>query len=502
MRYAVPRERRSLLFQLLLPPRLSSAIPSVSIGVTLGLVIGISVAAWWRESTPSLTANALLVHAEKWDTASAAASPGVAHQTIQIKTAGRTMKRSIYWDLQGKRRPRHMTLPDTEERLRSSLDRAGVDWDQPISASAYQAWHDQQHVRADQIIRTSAHLLTLTTTVPDGPVSKESLTVRDTDFHPICRMVGFRDSETVEIAEVDFNILPWGVVDAGIFEPIGAVSEAALPAPAQLLAPLHLPLAPSLEQLDETELAARLILNELHADTDEQIDIRRSPHGVEVDGLVETNERKHELSAQLSAVPRLKVVLQSVADLKQKPVSNDEAVRVETASLPDYPSALETYLRARGRNVDEINLLAGQIFSGALTISQESNAIAGLKARFVLTERTPVVASATLQELLFSHHQRLEAALRQERVLLMLAGAKSILPESHRGASAPAAASLTDAAARNMALSKELTQTNAPAARSAEAIFADMSATVECVDAAGREAYRMSQEDSAQSIER
>jgi hypothetical protein len=200
------------------------------------LIAGVSVFSFqsW-ERAPHISANALLVRAEKWDAPSPAANPGVVRQTIQIKTAKETLKRSIYWDVQGRHRPKPVASSAAEQQLRSTFVKAGVDWNQPISAFAYQVWHDHQHARTDRIARSGVNLLTLTTTVPDGEVSEESLTVRDTDFHPVALRIGFRDSETVEIAELDFKILPWSSVDASVFEPIGGIETTGMPSPSRVL---------------------------------------------------------------------------------------------------------------------------------------------------------------------------------------------------------------------------------------------------------------------------
>ena len=480
---------------------------SVSIGVVLGLVTGASVFTFlYRERVPSITANSLLVRAENWDTPNAAANPGVAHQTIQIKTGKQTLKRSVYWDVQGRHRPKPVVLSAAEEQLRSTLGEAGVDWNQPISASAYQTWHDGQHVRADSIARSGLHLLTLTTTVPEGEVSEESLTVRDTDFHPVARRVDFRDNETVEIAELDFAILPWTAVDSSAFEfvggmeePVGGMGGHKMAGSQPLLPSLHVPLAATPEQLDETELTVRLILNQLAADTGEQIEIHRLPQAIEVDGLVETEERKRELVARLASVPRLKLVLQSAAHMREAPPVGGESVSVQATSLPDLPSALEKYLRARGRNVDDINAMAQQAFSAALTISHESSAIADLKTHFVATQQTSVVDSATVVELLYSHHARLETALRQERALL--AQMEGGVPFDGRVLE-QGAGSLSDESSRNLAFVKELTRTDAPAERSAEAIFANMSSTLDRIAGAADQAYGESAKDARRNTER
>src|SRR6201999_2346890 len=109
-----------------------------------------------------------------------------------------------------------------------------------------------------------------TTTVPGGLVEQQSLTVRDTDFHPVRRTVSLRESGTVEIAEVDFKILPWSAVNADIFEPVDTAGITAASNPARVLSFPRMPEVLTEDQLDEAELAARLVLNQLHADTGEQ----------------------------------------------------------------------------------------------------------------------------------------------------------------------------------------------------------------------------------------
>lgn len=466
--------------------KLRAAMPGVSIGLAFGLMIGaIAFSLVWRR-VPGISANSLLVHAEKWDISVPTADPGVAHQTIRIKTPGQSLDRSLYWDLQGKRRARRVALAGREEQLKLELGRAGIDWDRPISASAYQDWHDHQHIRSDRITQTGRHLLTLTTTVPDGILSQESITVRDTDFHPVRRTIGFRDSDTVEIAELDYSVLPWSAVDVSAFEQVATTPLREGTTSPRAHMSLDLPEARSPQQLDETELATRLVLNQLHADEGEQIEVHRSGQEVEVEGLVSTDDRKRELTTQLMTVPGLKISIRSEADLSKSPPSATESVTIEAAALPDNPSALDNYLRRRGRPFEEINAVERQLFEGALIISKESRSIVELKTHFVHADQMPVLALATLEELLYSHHERLERALRQERALLAQAQGG---PVAGAGPFDPGPLSLTAAAGTNLALARELTQTNVAHPRSAEEIFADMTGVLDCLFPAAREAY-------------
>lgn len=462
--------------------RLSAVFPVALFGIASLLLGALGFSLWSRERQPEMAANTLLLHAENCEERGATADAGVAHQTVQIKTPNLTMKRSLYWDLQGKRKPKQAPVPVAEEALRTTLSQAGVDWNRPISAVSYQTWRNQQQRRSDKVISNGSHLLTLTTAVPEGVVLEQSLTVRDTDFHPVKRMVEFRNSQTVEIAELDFKVLPWTAVEPGIFEPLGGSLNAAVTdAPNGLSA--FRPLTPTYEQLDETELAARLVLNQLHADVGEQIEIRRTAEGVEVEGLVETDERKRELSMQLMTVPRLKISLQSAEHLRESPPPAGQFVSVNTSSDVDQPSVLEKYLQSRGRSLHDVNVLSQQFFSVALAIGQESKAIQELKTRFASTEQMPLLASATLEELIYSHRERLQGALRQERLLLDEIAGQNVLQET---ASVSGSGSLIVEATRNLALVKELTQTNLVTARSAEAIFIEISSAVTNIASATR----------------
>lgn len=471
---------------------------AVSAGVAFGLLSGAAVFGyWWWLRGPDLSPNVFLVRAEQSDVASRVSRSGVIHQTVRIKTAQQTIDRSLYHDIQGKRHPRRSALAGSQEQLKSALDIAGIDWDQLISASDYQAWHDRQHGCADRVVRSGVHLLTLTTTVSEGPVLRESLTVRDSDFHPLRRTVDFRgNGETVEVAELDFAVLPWNAVDTNAFEPL---ADSASTPSARVFPVLPRTQTSDADTLDETELAARLILNELHADTSEQIEVRRRVQQVEVDGLVDTEERRRALFAELITVPRLKISIQSLTHLSDRPFPGGKSIRVEDASLPDQASALDAYLRARGRSVEESSTLARRLFDTALTISRESCAIQDLKARFPAPERLSMIASATLGSLLYSHRERLETALRKQRALLALAERDIV---SGRTVQSAADISLKDAGARNLALLRELTQTANPPVRSAEAILTDIAAAMKGIAAALHQQNEASVREHARNPER
>jgi hypothetical protein len=274
----------------------------------------------------------------------------------------------------------------------------------------------------------------------------------------------------VEIAELDFKILPLAVVSDGVFERPVRTSFVAKEDRERILEFPRLPQVVTSEQLDEAELGARLVLNQLHADSGEQIEIRRDQQEVAIVGVVETDERKRELQKQLGLVPHVKAGIQSTNDLKNAPVATGPT-SIQAASMPDAPSPLELFMQKHGRSLTEGNALAQQLSNEVLTISRESKAIADLQTRFAPNKGRDTLAAATLTELIYSHRERLDAALKNERALLTEVQTGSIEAMT---ASPVETLSLLEDASHNLALLKELTQANSLAERSAEEIFSDM----------------------------
>jgi hypothetical protein len=109
--------------------------------------------------------------------------------------------------------------------------------------------------------------------------------------------VELRDSGTVEVAEVNYSVLPWNSVNPDLFDALAAPPPAARGG-ARGAAPLHLPSLLTPMQIDEAELAVRLVLDQLHLDSNGRIELRRRAGGVHVQGVLDTDEEKRQLQSQ------------------------------------------------------------------------------------------------------------------------------------------------------------------------------------------------------------
>src|SRR5258707_871586 len=175
----------------------------------------------WQRSMPSLSASELLQRAESSDrNLSRPAERGVIYQKVRIRTAHASIERDLYRDPEGRRRPKSEPAAREIAPLKAKLNIAGVNWDEPLSASGYKAWHDSQNEESDHVRRSGKNLLTVTTKTSGGIVAEESLTVREEDFHPVKRTVELLDVGTVEIAELNYVVLNWNAVNTDLFEPL------------------------------------------------------------------------------------------------------------------------------------------------------------------------------------------------------------------------------------------------------------------------------------------
>jgi anti-sigma factor RsiW len=422
----------------------------------------------WQRNAAPVSASVFLENAVQAEAKQSGPTlPGVIYQKVEIKTKSKTFERALYRDVSHKRMPRIEKAKADEEAVRKELLSAGVDWQQPLSAEAYRKWHNTQAAAEDEVRRSGDDLLTLTTTVPSGPIAAGSLTVRARDFHAVSRTVSIRDDEHIEIAEVHYDVLGWDAVNDALFEPLSAGTVA----PSLAVVVPHLP---SPEQLDLAELQARLVLNRLHADSTEQLEFLRSRSSIEVKGIVENNARKQELVAQLRTVPHVLPAIFSVDDLRTQSEPDNAVSSVRAYSAVAEESPLQQLFRSQGKGTDALNSTSQQLRDAALSVKQESSAIVDLYQRFGANTQLDEVAKSTLQQLLDAHASHLQEAVDvEDKILTETVMARPAALEAWSALNGTRS-SLGPAAASNMTLCKELITGSDGSHRAAMLIASDL----------------------------
>jgi len=393
---------------------------------------------------------------------------GVIVQSVRIRTPQRKVERTLYRDIEGKRSLREQPISHEDTALRTQLATLGIHWNDPLSADSFREWHDHAAIRQDVVKRSETGLLTLTTTVSGGSVASESLTVRESDFHPVIRTVELRDTGTIEVAELNYSVLPWSSVNPDMFDPLS--SSMGLGGNTHASLSLHLPAVLTPEQIDSAELGARLVLNRLQLDSSGRIELGRAADGVHVQGVVESDAEKRQLQSQLRMVPHVQVSVLTVREMDAKPSAGSEITHIRQSSvIEESPSSLEKYFTERGKDRATVGAAAQEFVDSSFAVKHESEEISGLLQRFSSSASLSNEARRALSELLTQHKAGLLAALgREERQLLAL----QLL--SHPASSTEAvdvnAEALRVSADHNFALSVELISSTDASSRPAQTI--------------------------------
>jgi anti-sigma factor RsiW len=167
-------------------------------GIACAAVLLVAVVVFQQlRETPSVHAATLLKKA----VAVADARPGVPHRILVQTRTSRMVK------VVGTRQAARAAEP-LAEALQARFQAAHYDFDDPLSAKAYQGWFDGLTHRQDEVTTISdpqfpaERCYQIRTVTPDGSLAAASLMLRTTDLEPVESKLEFRDREWVEFTEI------------------------------------------------------------------------------------------------------------------------------------------------------------------------------------------------------------------------------------------------------------------------------------------------------------
>jgi antitoxin (DNA-binding transcriptional repressor) of toxin-antitoxin stability system len=446
-------------------------VPSLK-GALLGICAALFVFSVWHLQIPAVSAAEFLKRAAASDRSPLnVGGSGVVHRRFRVKTAKRTIEHDAYRDLSGRLQPRNDNVHAEDADLAIRLALAGVNWDDPLSAISFKSWHDRQPNPDDEVHSSREGFLTIRTRLASTEIAQESLTVREDGFHPIERTIEYREFGTVEISEVSLDFLSWDRTNQLFFMPeLGTRPFAPrVPVRAQL---------PSISEMNEAELEARLMLNQKSADTGEQIEVTRDGKGVQVRGLVDGEERKKELTESLQAIPFLSVTIRSFGDLESTPSSAAEVTVTQQQSAVAQVSPLERYFVQHGRSRDDLSRISAGLFNSSLAINRSSRSIEQITLRFAAEEGLSPAAIQARDELLSRTIERLLNDLKEQQQFLddtdLVSQSAAAGPTNPDGDSVD----LAHLAALNTAVTRELISGAEQSRRSEKVMAADLAETI------------------------
>jgi hypothetical protein len=350
-RLAAEKNENSPLFSLFGSLR-STVLPRFSIGQAVAaLCCTVFVVCIIRlGSTEPLTAGGLLQRSKYAEQEYIHKVPNPAiHQRIKVyrKTAHSAGQESMTWEIWNDMVNDRMkekvedeegaALPDGEKpptrghplvpappsplllELKHIYSASGMDVRCPLSPRNYENWRRSLTRKREEV--TEADLLSgergmvLKTTAEDAtsesPIISAELIVRTRDWHPIEQRFTVQEpggAQEYDLVETTFQVVALNSLPRTIFD------EKAQTAHLRRLPPV-LRLTPSSEDLEETEIAVEFALHRLNECLDGQVQVGRDSLGsVKVDGLVENDQRKQELTKALSIIPFTVIKIQTLEE--------------------------------------------------------------------------------------------------------------------------------------------------------------------------------------------
>ena len=273
------------------PGSLRWAAAAAALVLTAGLLFQ-----HFRE-TPAVQAAALLQRSE-----AIAQTQPARKRVLQVRTRTRQFTRVVGQPAQAASAPAVASLFIT----------ARYDWNDPLSARAFAAWRGTLVGKTDEVsnvpegyrVRTSA---------PSGELESASLTLRNTDLHPVQGRFEFRNSEWVELTELaetstsDDHISALNHVEAPLRRVVPSQPAASS--------------SGSSASISE-ELQVLAALHEIGADLGDPVEVTRSDGQVLVSGVGLPPQRQTQIERAVGAIPNVAVRFgdpASVAPLPEEP---------------------------------------------------------------------------------------------------------------------------------------------------------------------------------------
>ncbi|MBL8215270.1 MAG: hypothetical protein JNK87_31410 [Bryobacterales bacterium] len=363
------------------------------------------------QNAPSVRAAALLQQAT-----AAADSRASKARRIQLRTRTQRLARTVGENTQDS----STVLAAAERRSLSELEglfrTANYDWNDPLSARAFQSWRAGLAEKIDEVVKVSdprspeGDCFELRTSTDHGTLEQASLRLRVADLQPVESKLSFRGFGPVEISELSDQPTAASsrTSDTFVPPPTGPVA----PPVVGESTPVTTPATPA------DELRVYAALHELGADLGEPVEVRRSGDRVLVEGMGVAPEMQQKLQRELAAMPKVQV------DFSLPPAAGSQPSATETrstaSSLPHplvvrWQEAIAKELGGRSA----VDRLGEKVLERMDRISARAHAVRNLASRFPDPKSLDEVSRQTLMKIRIDHAQALQAevgALRQELI--------------------------------------------------------------------------------------
>ncbi|MBZ5620673.1 MAG: hypothetical protein LAQ69_18400 [Acidobacteriia bacterium] len=344
----------------------SPTIRRWGVAVAAALVVAVGVFQQLRE-TPSVEAATLLKRA----VSAADRRPDVPRQ-VRFQTRTQQITRVI-----GSHRAEPVMEASTA-LLKARFQAAQYDWDDPLSAKAYQGWRGGLATTQDEVTTVAdpqspaGSCYRIRTVTPDGSLVAASLMLRTTDLRPVEGKLEFRDREWVEFAEIteitDATTRDDGrPVATNVEPPIGRAEPSRLARTSP---------GPTASISDELQVLSAL--HKVGADLGDPVEVTSSGGRVLVSGVGIPAERQKQIHGKLDSMPNVDI---QFSDPATTPPPAEPAVP-ETPSGASKPAGIQARVEQQVGGHAEFERFSSQVLDRNESMMSRAYALRSLAQRF------------------------------------------------------------------------------------------------------------------------
>jgi len=192
------------------------------------------------------------------------------------------------------------------QRVAALFQGAHYDWNDPLSARAFEQWRDEQAHKTDEVTtvsnpdKPSWAYTQIKTQSADGELASATLTLNQEDYRPLEELLQFRNLEWIELSEISEGDIAGGTLGRHIDLPVRAAEPPSRPAA----------LSPGPPASISDELQVLSALSAIEADLGEHVEVALTDGKVVVTGGEGIPARRQdEIRAQLGNLPHVEVEL-------------------------------------------------------------------------------------------------------------------------------------------------------------------------------------------------
>jgi hypothetical protein len=358
----------------------------------------------WISATATVTILFVLISTTFAPTLSASV---LINRAVKAQSQGKLHYRAIEYHVGSRKWVRHTAIQLKSENIAvadtelDTLSRAlAFDLSNPLNAQQFARWRNGLSHKKDSIDHVGGNLELTTENHGAGEILRAHFLVRERDYWPVAERLETRRGDLITIAEVT-------PTESASAYPVSRMPERILANSSS--EPAATP-KPTVAELAQSELMARVAMHQIGADMGEELSIQPGSRTILIAGRTESRAREEQIKQVFAKVPWVQTDLRPFGVPSVPRVTHVQTRRTTAENAPTMP--LEQQLSAVIPIFDERVEFVNSILTSAESATEHAWALQHLAKRY--DERQMSLLSPSSKQMLNLLVQSHEEALRRE----------------------------------------------------------------------------------------